>query len=217
MVYLALTAGHWPTFIYVAIIWFVYLAFRGRPFLATLGVAGAAVVMAMLVASPQLDATMQLLAGSTRQRIGYAIFGENSFLPTSAILGLFPMIMGSRTPNFFPHEWWGSWHLCEMLGYVGLLTLALAGAAVWKLYRKPKSGGGPVGGSRSTAAKGRAAVAPRRPAWTSIGAGAFVWMIGYYLPTYKLIHLLPVLNIVRCPAHGVCPGHGAGHAGGDRG
>jgi hypothetical protein len=200
VVYLALTAGHWPTFIYLMLIWCVYLALRGRPFVATAGVAAGAVAMAMLVASPQLHATMQLLMGSTRQRIGYATFGENSFFPPSAILGLFPMIEGSRTPNFFPHEWWGSWHLCEMLGYVGLLTLALAGAAVWKFYRKPKSLSGEECRAGETPATRSAATRSIVRVWTWIGAGAFIWMLGYYLPTYKLIHLLPVLNIVRCPA-----------------
>jgi hypothetical protein len=227
VVYLALAAGSVPTFIHLMLIWGVYLAFRGRPFWASAGVAAGAVAMAMLVASPQLHVTMQLLMGSTRERLGYAVFGENSFFPSSAILGLFPMIMGSRTPNFFPHEWWGSWHLCEMLGYVGLLTLALAGAAVWKLYRKPKSDAGGqrargVSGGKNQAALGDPVgaeealpqtarqwhpaqwhPAPWHPvvrAWTWIGAGAFIWMLRYYLPTYRLIQMLPVLGIVRCSA-----------------
>jgi hypothetical protein len=35
--------------------------------------------------------------------------------------------------------------------------------------------------------------------WTFLAIGGGVWMLGYYLPSYELIHMLPVLGLVRCP------------------
>jgi len=185
--YLAITAGHWPTLIHVGIVWFAYLLIRGRPLFPSVALAGLAMAIAACIAAPQIHATAQLLAQTTRSRISYAMAGENSFFPAAGMLALFPFLMGSRTPNFFPQSWWGSWHLCEMLGYVGLATLALAGAAVWRLYRK--SGQDSLDGMTGLVR-----------AWTWIAIAAGVWMLGYYLPSYWLIYQLPVLGVVRCPA-----------------
>ncbi len=187
VVFLALTAGHWPTFIHVSLIWGSYFLFRGRPILRATMVAGGAVALALIAAAPQIAATSELLSLTTRQRIGIATAGENSFLPVSAVHAVFPMLMGSRTPNFFPQKWWGPWHLCEMLGYVGLLTLVLAFGAAWRLYRRPES------------ASGRAAGGVVR-CWTWIAVAAGVFMLGYYLPTYRMVHAIPVLGVLRCPA-----------------
>ena len=217
--FLAIAAGHWPTLIYMLLIWGVYLLFRGRPLARSLAVPAAALVLAVALAGPQIDATRRLLTEATRNRIGYATAGENSFFPASGVLALYPMLLGCRTPNFFPVEWWGPWHLCETLGYVGLGTLVLAAGAVWALYRR-KGGESP--------GEPEAALRPLVRVWVWIGLGAGVWMLGYYLPTYRLIHLLPLLRIVRCPArmvlavdmalatlaaiavHLVCAGAGAG-------
>ena len=186
VVYLGLTAGHCPTFIHVSVIWFVYFLFRARPVVRSVGLAGLAVALALAAAGPQLFATAKLLADSTRPAIGYAIAGENSFFPAAAVLFFFPMLMGSRTPNFFTQAWWGPWDLCEMLGYVGLVTLVLAGGCVWSLYRKHNSESHPASGVVRL--------------WTWIAIGAGLWMLGYYLPTYRGIYRIPVLGLVRCPA-----------------
>lgn len=183
IVFVALAGGHWPTFINLMLIWSVYLLVRGRPFVRSVALAGAGVVVGVLLAAPQILGALDLLGQTTRQRIGYATAGENSFLPTNAVLALFPFLMGCRTQNFFTQPWWGAWHLCETLGYVGLLTLSLALAGIWRLWRR---GGG--------------AFSPLVKLWTLLAVGAGVWMLGYYLPTYHLIHALPVLNIVRAPA-----------------
>ena len=226
--YLALTAGHWPTFIHMCIIWTAYLLLRARPVLRSLGVAVAAMALAAMLAAPQIDATMRLMGAVTRNAIGYSMAGENSYYPASAALMLFPMLFGCRTANFFPTQWWGPWHLCETLGYVGLVTIVLALAGVWKLYRKPKRS---ESSGSSDAVVGVDAMGPGSPrdcypwasgdggshsgvtdtdrvdhfrklvrVWTWIGLGALVWMLGYYLPTYRLVHMLPVLGVVRCPA-----------------
>jgi hypothetical protein len=215
--YLALTAGHWPTFIHMSLIWTAYLLLRARPLPRSLAAASAAVAIVALLAAPQIDATLRLMGQVTRNAIGYSMAGENSYFPPSAALMLFPMLFGSRTPNFFPTQWWGPWHLCETLGYVGLVTLVLAAAGVWKLYRKQKKNTSRRGrGERGEETRHNLLNPCVQDAegedpkvkdfrslvrvWTWIGGGAMVWMLGYYLPTYRLVHMLPVLGVVRCPA-----------------
>jgi hypothetical protein len=185
---LAVLAGHWPTVIHMGMIWAAYLLLRVRPLARGLLTAGVAGVLVVAVCWPQLQATVDVMAQATRGQIRYAAVGENSYCPAAAVLWLFPFLMGTRTPNLYGQPWWGAWHLCEMLGYVGLVTLVLAGAAAWRLFRRPDEG---------------AADSSWRPVvrtWVWITAGATVFMLGYYLPTYWLVHGIPVLGIVRCPA-----------------
>lgn len=184
---LALTAGHWPTVIHMAVVTAAYFAFRGRPLGRSLVVVAAGAAIAVAIAAPQVAATFEIIQQTTREKIGYAMAGENSFFPAAGILALFPMIMGSRTPGFYPQSWWGTWHLCEMLGYVGLATLTLAAATAWRMFRKRS----PLHDAR---------LGPLARTWTFIAVGAGVWMLGYYLPTYWLIYKLPGLGMVRCPA-----------------
>ncbi|MGB2820850.1 MAG: hypothetical protein WBF17_07710, partial [Phycisphaerae bacterium] len=188
-VFLAIAAGHWPTVIHVGLILSAYLLLRGRPLVRSVAVAVAALVLAVALAGPQIEATGRVLAQVTRNPIGYATAGENSFFPASGVLALFPMLLGCRTPNFFPMDWWGPWHLCETLGYVGLVTMVLAGGAVWSVYRR-----------RNDGEAGLQALQPVVRVWTWIAIGAGIWMLGYYLPTYRLIHMLPILGAIRCPA-----------------
>jgi len=184
--YLAITAGHWPILIQGSVLWAAYFLFRARPFWRCVLPAAAAAAIALVAAGPQIYATAVALSGSTRPELAYPIAGENSFFPPAGILFLFPMLMGVRRPGFFPQAYWGPWHHCEMLGYVGLVTLVLAGACVWTLGRRDRRTGRRLDTLVRT--------------WTWIAAGALVWMLGYYLPTYRIIHAIPVLNMVRCPA-----------------
>jgi len=207
IVFWSFVAGHWPTFIHMMLIWGVYFLFRGRPVVRSGAVVLAAVAIAMLAAWPQVAVTTELMHAVTRQKIGLAMAGENSFLPTSAVLAFFPFFQGCRTPNFFPQSWWGSWHLCEMLGYVGLVTLVLAGAVVWRGFRKNKRD--PGSGIRDSIGEQIrssripdpvASFTPLIRTWTWMLLGACIFMVGYYLPTYWLIHKIPVLGVMRCPA-----------------
>lgn len=186
IVYLALAAGHWPAFVNTALLWAAYLLFRGRPLGRSLAIAAGGAAVGLLVMLPQLLSSFALLSAATRQHVGFATAGENSFPPTNAVLALFPLIMGCRTPNRWVEvPWWGAWHLCETLGYVGLLTLALAGSALVRLWRR--GSGGPW--------------SPLVKLWGCLLGAAGVLMLGYYLPpVFWLVRKLPVLNIIRAPA-----------------
>jgi hypothetical protein len=183
--FLALAAGHWAILSFMALAWGAYLLLRGRPLVRAVALTAGAALLAAAMAAPQIEATRALISQATRQHIGYATVGENSFFPAAAVLAMFPMLMGNTTPNFFPQPWWGVWHLWEMLGYVGLVTLVLAGSAAWALYRKKTSEDDDL--------------TPIVRTWTWIAIGAGVWMLGYYLPTYWLVHKIPLLGVVRCP------------------
>ena len=211
--FFAIAAGHWAILTYMGLLWLVYFLVRARPLIRSIGVVAASALLAAALAAPQLQATAELMGQATRRSIGFAEAGENSFLPAAGVLAVFPMLMGSRTPGFFPQRWWGPWHQCEMLGYVGLLTLVLAGAAVWRLYRRgaeqqteqghaadptPDNGDRPASwGPQMT---GVVPLSGLVKLWTWSAVAAGLWMLGYYLPPYWFVHLLPVLNMVRCPA-----------------
>ncbi len=184
---LALAAGHWPTVIQMSLPIGVYLLVRGRPLKFAIPAALAAGVLAGLLMASQIYVTMLGMQATFRAGLAYSTAIENSFFPLSTVLALFPFLLGNRDPNFFSQKWWGPWHQCEMLGYVGLITLILAAAAVLALYRRrQEQQAGPLG--------------PLVRLWVWLGAGAFVWMLGGYLPTYRLMYWLPVLGKVRCPA-----------------
>ena len=186
----AVFAGHWPTVIHMGLIAGAYAAFRARPIGRALAVLSAAGVLVAVATAPQWQATLAVMEQITRARLGYATAGENSYFPASVVLWLFPFLMGGRIPNAAcPQAWWGGWHFCEMIGYAGLATLVLAGSAVWVLFRRASAERSSAGGYR-----------PVVRTWVWIGLGAGVFMLGYYLPTYRLVHALPVLGIVRCPA-----------------
>ncbi len=197
VLFVAIAAGHWPTLIQMGVVSGAYFFLRARPLVSSLAWGIGAVALAGVLAAPQIIATAGLLEQCTRRSIGYAIAGENSYFPPAALLFLFPMITGSRTPNFFPQQWWGPWHLCEMLGYVGLVTLVLALCAVRRMYRKPRPGNGDPSALDDAQVSGLRDIV--RP-WTWICLGVMVWMLGYYLPTYRLIHMIPAIGVVRCPA-----------------
>ncbi len=201
VVFLTLASGHWPTFIYISIIWTGYYLLRCRPIKKTIFAAFSGAVMGLAMAGPQLLATYNLLVQASRQRIGYSQACENSFHPACSLLAFFPMLMGSRTPGFYPDAWWGPWHLCEMLGYVGLSTLVLAGAAIWKLYRKrPAHPALDANVSAPGVDDSMQILRPLVRAWTWLLFFAGLWMLGKYLPTYQIVHSLPVLGVIRCPA-----------------
>ncbi len=85
------------------------------------------------VAAVQVLPTMYNLAGSGRYTPNYAIFVENSWVPSSAIMMFFPMFFGNRTPGIWGQKWWGLSHFCEQSAYASIVVLVLAGGTLWLL------------------------------------------------------------------------------------
>ncbi|NLU22479.1 MAG: YfhO family protein [Phycisphaerae bacterium] len=92
-----------------------------------------------MLAGIQLIPTWLHYAGSVRGVPNYYLFTENSWLPTSGLMLLFPMLFGARTPNVWSQPWWGPSHFCEQSAYASILILVLAAASL-RLVRAPHVG-----------------------------------------------------------------------------
>ena len=195
---LTLAAGHWPTAIEMTLVWLVYLLVRARPVRRAIITGAAAVAVGSALVAPQIVETVSYLGQTIRNGVPYAVAGENSFFPFCGLLALYPFGMGCRTPNALAGPWWGPWHLCEMLGYVGLATLVLAASAVWRLWRRPKEP--PISNPQFSISNSQSAMVPLVRLWTVFVIVAGVWALGYYLPTFQLLYRIPFFGAVRCPA-----------------
>lgn len=122
--------------------------------------------------------TLAYVGECTRGQRGYMDFVENSWCPQSAITWLLPMLLGQRTPNFFPVEWWGPSHQVEQLGYVGLVPLTLALLALRGAWRGDEA---------------------RRP-WVVLAGFSVLLALGLYGPICPLLYWLPGASLFRVPA-----------------
>ena len=147
--------------------------------------AGAA--LAGCISAVQTLPTYYHFAGSARGVPSYNLFTENSLVPLSGLLMLFPMLFGNRTPNLWSQPWWGLSHFCEQAAYGTILMLMLA-LASWPLIRRAERG------SRF-----------RREVlfWWAACAVALLIALGSLNPMSRLLFQLPVYNSLRSPARWV--------------
>lgn len=134
---------------------------------ARAGIWAAALLGGALLAGPQLAAGWQLSQLSDRAGgLDSAYFTSFSFHPLMAVTYLMPFIQGNPYPD-------GS---VELMGYIGLLPLALAGAGL--------------------------VFSRRRLKWFLAGLGllGFLLACGKWNPLYALLLRIPVLNLFRVPA-----------------
>jgi len=122
--------------------------------------------------------TSEYLEVCTRGDRTYADFVENSWAPVSTLGLVMPMLLGQRTPNFFPQEYWGPSHQVEQFAYAGIGPLLLALLAL---------------------RRGWSSDARRRP-WVVLGAFGLLLALGRYGPLCPLLYALPGGNLFRCPA-----------------
>ncbi len=199
--YLAVTSGHWGIGLQGGLWVAVYALARARPWRRAIPAGGLAAAVGVACAWPGVAASLGVLARSTRASIGYLTVGENSYSPAALVLWLFPLLMGNRVPNaLVPHRWWGPWHQCEMLGYVGLAPLAAAAVGGWVLARPGRRRRWLGTLPRASVRRRWYLLGPVATLWAWIALGAAVWALGYHLPTFRLVHAVPVLGKVRCPA-----------------
>lgn len=129
------------------------------------------------ISAVQLVPTWFHYAASTRGTPAYHIFVENSWVPTSAFMFLFPMFYGTGTPNFWNQSWWGISHFCEQWPYATILVLLLVLASVvW------------VGRNREVTF------------WWIACFVAMIVALGGLTPLSKLLYHLPVYRNLRVPA-----------------
>ncbi len=133
---------------------------------ARLGLWASAVIAGLAVSAPQWLAGAQLAALSQRSGgVDTAFFTSFSFHPLLLVTYLAPFVLGNPYPE-------GS---VELMPYLGVLPLALAGWAVSRGWRD-------------------------RWFWGVLGAIGVVLAFGRWNPLYGLLHHVPVLNLFRVPA-----------------
>ncbi len=139
--------------------------------------------LGIALSSIQTIPTWLHYAGTARGTPAYHLFIENSWSPTSALLLLFPMLFGSRTPNLWSQPWWGISHYCEQAAYASLLVLILAGASLALLTRPT-------------------ATARRREVlfWWAAMVVALLLALGQFTPLSRLLFHVPVYQSLRVPA-----------------
>lgn len=146
-----------------------------RARLYRLVVLAGALVLAALLAAPQLVPAAELIVWTTRAgRLDWA-FATAASLPPWHLVGLaLPELFGSGAGTYWPGPWW-HWH--ERTAYPGLLALLLV----------------PVG------------LRAPRPAWVwfcaGTAAGALLLALGSYTPLYRLAYeIVPGYANFRDPA-----------------
>jgi len=167
-----------------------------------------------MLAAVQLLPTGFHFAASGRGPASYSLFIENSWVPTSALTLLFPMLFGSRTPNFWGRPWWGMSHFCEQWAYGSILVLVLAGASLSLLRRRKGTGTLlaarerfqflDAGASRETDKKVPLPFFPEVFFWWAASLIALVLALGEFTPRFmpvsKWLFHLPFYRNLRVPA-----------------
>jgi hypothetical protein len=107
-----------------------------------------------VIGAVQILPTYAQFAGSIRGTPAYYLFVENSWVLSSAMMLLFPMLFGASTPNeIWPIPWWGISHFVEQWAYASIGVLLLAAASSALLRRLPH--GLSRGGANSAAGESR--------------------------------------------------------------
>jgi len=137
----------------------------------------AGIALGAAISAVQWVPTFFHLAGSARGAPAWHLFIENSWWPTSNVMMAFPMIFGTRTPNFYDVPWWGLSHFCEQSTYASLVVPILAIATLSLIGRH------------------REVVF-----WWAACGLALVIALGDFTPVSKLLFNIPVYQNLRVPA-----------------
>ena len=139
---------------------------------------GGAMVLGAILAAPQLLPLLELSGFSQRAGgLDGAYFTSYSFHPALLATYLSPFFRGNPYPE-------GS---VELMGYVGVLPLALAAAAVWRWLRAPRAGGRGLWRSETVF-------------WLSLGLLGTLLAFGRWNPIYVGLQHVPLFNLFRVPA-----------------
>lgn len=150
------------------------------------------------LAAVQMIPTWYLFMGSSRGTPGYHLFIENSWVLSSALLLLFPMLYGSSTPNLWSERWWGISHLCEQWCYPTLIVLSLALATVVLLKRRRDADANPM--NTANGSGGGAIERVHVRFWWGACLAALLIALGGATPLAKVLFHVPVYKSLRVPA-----------------
>lgn len=157
----------------------------------------------ILISSVQLVPTLLHLSATGRATPSYATFVENSWVPSSALMLLFPMLFGGRTPNIWDQPWWGLSHFCEQSVYGTILILVLAVASFWLVRGHQR----PSVRLASLRAQGselqRASARPWNREilfWWIASFVVLLLALGEFTPLAKLLFHVPFYRNLRVPA-----------------
>lgn len=137
----------------------------------------AAALLGVMIGGIQLLPTLAAFSGGTRGAPAYYLFVENSYVPTSLFLWLFPFLFGARTPNFYGQPWWGWSHYCEQATYASIAVLLLATASL-VLFRRNR----------------------QVRFWAGSGLTCLVIALGRFTPLADVLFHVPLLRSLRVPA-----------------
>lgn len=135
--------------------------------------------------------TLLHLSATGRGVPTFAMFVENSWVPTSGLMLLFPMLFGNRTPGIWEHEWWGLSHFSEQYAY-GCVAVLLLALASWPLVRR----------SRAPSQRSPDARRLRREVcfWWAASLAALLVALGEFLPLSRVLFHVPIYRNLRVPA-----------------
>jgi len=144
-----------------------------------IGASAAMAVCGTLLSMMQLLPQRELLKQGERANISYEYFSAYSLPPRQILTFFFPYFFGGAAKPPYVVTWWGTWTIDETCGYVGLMTLLLALAAL-------------IGRRRESQVW----------FWASMAAAALFLAVGAYLPfgIWEYFHRIPVFNLFRASA-----------------
>lgn len=185
IVALQVFAGHQQALVYSLVLAGAYAAYMAatqdagaaarRAYLRALSMLATGLVLAAL----QILPTLELMRNSVRAGASYEFFSSFSMPPVFLLTFFAPYVVGGSDGQLFRAPYTGAAFYAEYVGYVGLLTLALAACAL-------------ILGRRDA----------RTKFWTTAALVALALALGRFWPfdLYRLVYYVPVLNLFRVPA-----------------
>lgn len=176
----SILAGYPQITLYLTIVVFAYLLFRGLDEkLDVRFIFGGFLMLAMgiLLSAVQLIPLLELVRFTTRESISYGYFVSFSFDLKSLPLLMFPFYYGTDAPGFILKSYSGPWMLSELAGYMGILPLCLSAICLIMMW-----------GNKQVLF------------WAFITISGFILVLGDTTPVYRFLYHVPVYNMFRVPA-----------------
>ena len=177
---MTIIAGHPQAFTYSIYLAFAYAVCLGSTstlgWLRYVGLCLLVVCIGSALAAAHILPMIELADLSVRSEMQFEAFKQYSLPITQVRMMLFPYLFGGAYLPNFP-TYFGQWNLAEITGYVGLLTLVLAGIGC--SYRWNDRLG---------------------VFWLGAAAVSFSLALGDATPLLRITYYLPVINKLRAPA-----------------